>query len=170
MQKLFYLFLVFIGISSVQAQAHWTVQSLIPEVVSIRVPTTNIVFGITQDNYPPETFPHQYPATSPQGGVLPVQVFSNAEGAWSLTLEIPGFEQRGSGLHRIEANQIMYRVNNGVWLRANGSSQIIYNGSGKTTNWQEIRIQFALELTGKETAGSYAINATVAALQDNSGF
>lgn len=147
------------------AQATWQVESLIPEVISIRVPTTTIAFAPNQFDYPPAEFPAQYPATQPEGGVLPVQVFSNEEGLWSLILEVPDLLNE-QGATVLSATQVLYRVNDGIWVRADGNPQIIYSQAGSTLGWLEIRIEFALELTGNELAGSYVVNAAISASRD----
>jgi len=147
------------------AQATWTVESLIPDVISIRVPTTEIAFAIPAAEYPPETFPAQYPATTPEGGVLPVQVFSNAEGVWSLVLEIPEMRTLDGG-DVIPAERVLVRVNGGVWLRGDGNPQVVHTQSGPTLGWEELRLEFALELQGDEPAGAYAVNLLVTAIRE----
>ena len=147
------------------AQATWLVESLIPEVISIRVPTTTISFELDQATYPPQRFPARYPATQPTGGVLPVQVFSNADGLWSLMLEVPDLLSE-TGTTLVPASQVLYRVNGGLWLHADGTPQIVYSHDGATVGWLEIRIEFALELDGSEKAGNYLINAIVSASRE----
>lgn len=147
------------------AQATWSVDSLIPETLSIRVPTTTISFVIAGAGYPPAAFPATYPATSPDGGTLPVQVFSNAAGVWSLMLEVQDLVSP-AGAAVVPASQVMYRVNGGLWLRADGSPQVIYSQVGQTVGWLELRVEFALELTGRELAGSYLVNAVVSAIRE----
>lgn len=147
------------------AQATWLVESLIPEVISIRVPTTTIAFDLDRATYPPAEFPARYAATEPAGGVLPVQVFSNADGLWSLMLEVPDLIN-DAGVTVVPANQVLYRVNGGLWLRADGNPQIVYSQSGVTTGWLEIRIEFALEVTGSEKAGDYLVNAVLSASRE----
>jgi hypothetical protein len=148
--------------ASAHGQATWIVESLIPDVVSVRTPTTSIAFEIDRGQYPPPEFPARYPATRPEGGTLPVQVFSNADGVWNLILEIPDL-QSDVGLEVVPARQVMYRVNDGAWLRADGNPQIVYTQRGATLGWEEIRIDFALELTGHEQAGGYLLNAVLTA-------
>lgn len=147
------------------AQATWQVESLIPEVISIRVPTTTIAFAPSRIDYPPAEFPAQYPATQPEGGTLPVQVFSNEDGLWNLILEVPDLLNE-LGATVLPATQVLYRVNNGIWVRADGNPQIIYSQAGSTLGWLELHIEFALELTGNELAGSYVINAAISASRD----
>jgi hypothetical protein len=60
---------------------------------------------------------------------------------------------------------VLYRVNGGLWLRADGTPQIIYTQGGPTGDWLEIRLEFALELLGSERAGSYVVQALVTALR-----
>jgi hypothetical protein len=144
------------------AQATWIVQTLIPETVALRTPTTQIAFELK--NYPPKSFPTTYPASNLEGGVLPVQVFSNAPGVWSLVLQIPDLQDQ-SGQLLLPARQVLYRVNGGLWLRADGTPQIIYTQTGPTGDWLEIRLEFALELLGSERAGSYVVQALVTALR-----
>ncbi|HEX7022876.1 MAG TPA: hypothetical protein VF171_08460 [Trueperaceae bacterium] len=146
-----------------RAQATWLVESLIPHVIAVRVPTTTLSFDLSHsDNYPPVTFPARYPLSQPDGGALPMQIFSNTDGFWSISLEIDDITDEDGAL-LIPASQILYRVNGGVWLRANSVPQVIFTGSGRTHGWQEIRVEFALELLGSERAGSYRVNATLTA-------
>jgi hypothetical protein len=144
------------------AQATWIVQTLIPETVALRTPTTQIAFELK--DYPPKSFPTTYPASNLEGGVLPVQVFSNAPGVWSLVLQVPDLQDQ-SGQLLLPARQVLYRVNGGLWLRADGTPQIIYTQTGPTGDWLEIRLEFALELLGSERAGSYVVQALVTALR-----
>ncbi|WP_448566227.1 hypothetical protein [Thermus sp.] len=144
------------------AQATWIVQTLIPETVALRTPTTQIAFDLK--DYPPKSFPATYPASNLEGGVLPVQVFSNAPGVWSLVLQIPDLKDQ-SGQLLLPARQVLYRVNGGLWLRADGTPQIIYTQTGPTGDWLELRLEFALELLGSERAGSYVVEALVTALR-----
>jgi len=144
------------------AQATWIVQTLIPETVALRTPTTQIAFEL--QDYPPKSFPATYPASNLEGGVLPVQVFSNAPDTWSLVLQIPDLKDQ-SGQLLLPARQVLYRVNGGLWLRADGTPQIIYTQTGPTEDWLELRLEFALELLGSERAGSYVVEALVTALR-----
>lgn len=158
---------LFVGalVASAAAQATWEVETLIPELISIRVPTSTIVFGLDGTAYPPDAFPARYPATVPEGGVLPVQVFSNAESTWSLVLEIPDLLDP-AGVAIVPAERILFRVNEGLWLRGSGGPQIVFTGVGPTFDWLELRIEFALELTGTELAGAYRVAALVSAVLD----
>ncbi|KGQ21911.2 hypothetical protein [Thermus filiformis] len=144
------------------AQGSWILQTLIPETIAIRTPTVQIGFDLK--DYPPKAFPALYPATEPQGGMLPVQVYSNAPGTWSLLLQIPDLTDQKGLL--IPARQILYRVNGGLWLRADGTPQIIYTQTGPTPGWLELRLEFALELLGTERAGTYSVQALVTALRE----
>lgn len=144
------------------AQATWIVQTLVPETIALRTPTTQIAFDLK--DYPPKSFPATYPASNLEGGILPVQVFANAPGVWSLLLQIPDLQDQNGAL-LLPAKQILYRVNGGLWLRADGTPQIIYTQAGPTGDWLEIRLEFALELLGNERAGSYVVQALVTALR-----
>ncbi len=147
------------------AQATWTVESLIPDVISIRVPTTEIAFAISAADYPPAAFPARYPATTPEGGTLPVQVFSNADGVWSLVLEIPELTTL-DGSATIPPDRVQVRVNGGLWLRGDGNPQVIHTQSGPTLAWEELRLEFVLELQGDEPAGAYVVNLLVTAIRE----
>src|SRR5690606_2427430 len=152
------------AMGTASAQATWIVQSRTPAVISTRVPVTTIAFAIDPATYPPETFPARYPATTPEGGVLPVQVFSNAEGVWNLLLEIPAMQATDGAM--VSADHVLVRVNGGIWLRGDGTSQIVHTQSGPTVDWEELRLEFALELLGNEPAGSYAVNVLVTAIRE----
>lgn len=158
------LLLLMLG-GAASAQATWRVESLIPEVLSLRAPTTTIGFALDSATYPPPAFPATYPATAPEGGVLPVQVLSNAAGVWSLLLEVPDMLS-ADGTTLVGASQVLYRVNGGLWLRADSNPQVIYTQSGPTDGWLELRLEFALELTGSERAGDYVVNAIVSAIRE----
>jgi len=147
------------------AQATWYVQTVVPEVISVRTPTTTIGFELNLQNYPPPTFPARYPATTPEDGVLPVQVFVNRPGVWSLLLEIPDL-QGEDGERLIPAEQILFRVNEGPWIRGSSAAQEFYTDVGTTEGWKEIRIEFALELRGNEPPGVYAVNVVVSAIRE----
>jgi hypothetical protein len=147
-------------------QASWNVEVLIPDVVSIRMPSTQIGFGLTLENYPPVTYPAQYPAVSPQGGIMPVQVFTTASGIWNLLIEIPDLEDK-AGNKLLPADRILYRINNGLWIRGNGNPQVVYTGNGPTGDWLELRVEFMLELRGGELAGAYEVDMRISALADS---
>ena len=153
---------LFLGLAPALAHATLILQTLIPETVAIRTPTTQIAFELK--DYPPKAFPATYPASNLEGGVLPVQVFSNAPGVWSLLLQIPDLKDPGGAL-LLPARQVLYRVNGGLWLRADGTPQIVYTQTGPTGDWQEIRLEFALELLGNERPGTYVVQALVTALR-----
>jgi len=147
------------------AQATWYVQTVIPEVISVRTPTTTIGFELNLQNYPPPTFPARYAATVPEDGVLPVQVFVNQPGVWSLLLEIPDLlDEDGNQL--IPSDQILFRVNDGPWIQGSSAPQEFYTDVGATEGWKEIRLEFALELKGNEPPGSYAVNVVVSAIRE----
>lgn len=147
------------------ADATWEVETLIPELIAIRVPTTTIAFGFDAETYPPDAFPARYPAILPEDGVLPVQAFSNAEGTWSLVLELPDLVDAVSDA-RIPADQVVFRVDDGLWLRGSAGPQIVFTRVGPTDGWLDLQIEFALELTGVERAGSYRVDAVVSAFHE----
>ena len=143
-------------------QSTWQVDVLIPDAVSVRVPTTQISFQVDLDNYPPNAFPARYAGSTSAGDTLPVQVFSNATGPWSLLLQVPdllGAEGQGA----ITADQVLFRVDGGSWQRASSAPQVIFTGSGPTTDWVTIDVEFEVELTGREAAGSFDVNAYLTA-------
>jgi hypothetical protein len=139
------------------AQATWYVQTVIPEVISVRTPTTTIGFELNLQNYPPPAFPARYEATAPEGGVLPVQVFVNQPGVWSLLLEIPDLLDE-NGDRMIPAEQILFRVNDGPWIRGSRSPQEFYTDVGATEGWKEIRLEFALRALVTLAATSYIMD------------
>jgi len=149
-------------------QSEWQVDVLIPDTISVRMPTQEIAFGITHADYPPASFPARYTATLPEGGVLRLGVFSSAEGGWSLLLEIPDLiASSGRGL--IPADQVLYRVNDGLWARGSPLPQVIFTSIGPTGDWLELAIEFQLELVGNEPPGSFAVTTRLTALSDGQG-
>lgn len=149
------------------ADGTWEVEVLVPELISIRVPTTAIAFGFDAASYPPEAFPARYPAVVPEGGVLEVEVFSNAVGTWSLLLAVPDLVDGVTGA-RIPATQVLFRVDDGLWTRASAAPQIAYTGVGPTDGWRLLRVAFALELQGGEGHGAYRVDAVVSAIHEPS--
>lgn len=149
------------------ADATWEVETLVPDLISIRVPSTTIAFGFEAASYPPDAFPARYLAVLPEGGVLPVEVFSNAAGTWSLLLAIPDLVDGVTGA-RIPASQVLYRVDDGMWTRASATPQIAFTGIGPTDGWRELRITFAIELQGGERSGAYRVDALVSAVHEPS--
>ncbi len=142
------------------AQADWYVQAVIPETIAVRTPTTTIAFEIDRANYPPPRFPARYPATSPSNGLLPVQVFVNHPGSWNLLLALPALATEG-GERTLPPDRILFRVDGGPWLRGSASPVLFYTGSGPTEGWEELRLEFAIELRGDEPAGTYAVNVVI---------
>ena len=160
---LFGLFLTLLF--SVQAQSLWPRQVLFQSAVAIveaRTPTNSILFTF-ESNYPPAKFPALYPATTPKDGILPFQMRSTVNVIWNLLIEVADLRD-GSGRLLVPARQIMYRVNRGPWLRGNGAPQIIFTKNGKTNEWEELRLEFQIELLGNEVAGAYAVQAYFSAL------
>ena len=149
------------------ADGAWEVETLVPELISIRVPTTRIAFGFDAATYPPDAFPARYAAILPEGGVLPVEVFSNAAGTWSLLLAIPDLLDGVTGA-RIPADQVLFRVGDGLWQRASAAPQIAYTGIGPTDGWRELSVAFTLELKGGERHGAYRVGAVVSAIHEPS--
>ena len=147
------------------AQSEWRLDVLIPDTISVRMPAAEIAFAISHDDYPPAAFPAQYPATTPEGGVFLLEVFSSAAGGWSLLLEIPDLvDAAGRGV--IRADQVLYRVDGGLWSRGSPLPQVIYSAVGPTGDWQRLEIDFRLELVGTEPPGSFSVTTRVTALSD----
>lgn len=164
-------------------QATWSTQVLIPDLLTISVPTTILSFTIGQNpggtstapaptgpsgcpvasTYPPPTFPACYPLDL-SGSVLPVQVFSNIRGSWSILLDVANPTNQ-TGTAQIEADHIWYRVGDGSWARIQSTSNPLYFGSGVTDGYQQLDVYFMLELDGSEHAGSFTANAVVSAIQ-----
>jgi hypothetical protein len=151
--------------ATVVAQSEWRLDVLIPDTISVRMPASEIAFAISHADYPPAAFPARYPATSPEGGTFSLDVFSSASGGWSLLLEIPDLvDPAGRGV--IRADQVLYRVNGGVWSRASPLPQVIYTAVGPTGDWRRLEIDFQLELVGTEPPGSFAVTTRLTALSD----
>lgn len=149
-------------------QSEWQVDVLIPDTISVRMPTQEIAFGLTHADYPPASFPARYRATLPEGGIVPLEVFSSAERGWSLLLEIPDLISTAErGL--IPADQVLFRVNDGVWVRGSPLPQVIFTSVGPTDDWLALTIDFQLELIGNEPPGSFAVTTRLTALSDGGG-
>jgi hypothetical protein len=163
-----WIVLLFVGLTlSVQAQATWPRQTLFQDktknlMIEARTPSNDIMFTFDK-NYPPPAFPARYAATTPKDGVLPFQIRSNVSGLWSLLLEIPDLRD-GSGRLLVPARQIMYRVRGGPWLRGTGAPQIVFSKNGATREWEDLRLEFQIELIGNETAGTYAVQTYFSAV------
>ncbi len=149
--------LLLFGLGFALAQATWPVEVLVPGLISVRAPAAGISFDLQAQGYPPLEFPARYP-----GGTMPVQLFSNTDGAWSASLQISDIVSE-EGLLLVPANQIHYRVNGGAWLQGNGFPQLIHAQNGPTGGWLELRIDIELELFGSEQAGEYLLSATITA-------
>ncbi len=143
-----------------QAQTSWNVQAVIPEAIALRTPTNTIAFELSLEDYPPERFPARYRPSAPEGGVLPVQVFVNHPGSWNLLLSIPEFVAEG-GDEVLSPDRILFRVDEGPWLRGSAAPVLFYTGSGPTGGWQELRLKFLLELKGNEPAGTYVVDVVI---------
>lgn len=162
------LLALFIATGTGFGQSEWQVDVLIPDTISVRMPTQEIAFGITHADYPPASFPARYGATLPEGGVLRVEVFSSAGGGWSLLLEIPDLiATAGRGL--IPADQVLYRVNEGLWTRGSPLPQVIFTSVGATDDWLALTIEFQLELVGNEPPGSFSVTTRLTALSAGEG-
>jgi hypothetical protein len=157
------------------AQATWPMLVLYKQagtgaVVQVRTPLNAFFFDLG-NNYPPTRFPTLYPGKfpTPYTTYLPFQVKSDIMGAWSLLMEIPDLRD-GTGRLLVPAKQILYRVNGSLWVRASGTPQIIYAQTGPTatgsttTGWEELRLEFKLELLGNEPAGKYTAQTFYSAL------
>ncbi|MDZ7702932.1 MAG: hypothetical protein U5L04_00425 [Trueperaceae bacterium] len=146
---------------SAVAQSNWEVDVLVPDAISLRVPTTEIGYD-TLDDCTREC-PARYAAGRAAEGRLPVQVFANLDETWIVLLEIPDL-RADNGAVLIPANQIRYRVNQGLWTRGDGTPQVIYTQVGRTRGWLELNLEFELELLGTEPAARYTVNALVTAI------
>ncbi len=159
------LVMVLLLICTASAQSTWSRQLLFQGttgLIEARTPTNSVLFTFEKD-YPPAQFPARYPATTPTDGILPFQMHATVGGVWNLLLEIADLRD-GSGRLLVPARQIMVRVNNGPWLRGNGAPQIIFTRNGSTRDWENLKIEFAIELLGNEVAGMYAVQTYFSAL------
>lgn len=166
-------------LTGARGQATWSTQVVIPNMLTIRVPTTILAFapgsapsdgatfdGLTSPSscpvsttYPPPRFPACYPLDLSQG-TLPVDVFSNILGPWSLLLDVSDLTDQ-TATARLPADRIWYRVGSGAWHRAAAATNPLYFGTGPTDGYLRLDIQLMLELDGNEQAGSYTTNAVV---------
>ena len=159
------------------AQGAWTVQTVVPDVITVASAGTVIGFapgagadesgfqdappdclGQLATTYPPAAFPACYRARVPSNGTLSAQVFANAGGLWTLQLEIPDLTDSATGA-TIVADQVYYRANGGPWSRGATVGQTVLEGSGPTNGYLDLQIDFVLLLHGTEHSGSYLANA-----------
>jgi len=152
-------------VATAVAQSEWKVDVLIPDTISVRTPSQEIAFGLTHADYPPPAFPARYAATLPEAGVLALEVFATAAGGWSLWLEIPDLvDADGRGV--IWAEQVLYRVDGGVWTRASPLPQRVHASFGPTADWVRLNLEFQLELRGTERPGSFSVTTRFTAMTD----
>ncbi|MBB6099878.1 hypothetical protein HNR42_003338 [Deinobacterium chartae] len=137
------------------AQTTAPIGGQLPSSVALRVSGGPPSFDITAQNYPPAAFPARYP-TSP----LIVGVFFNSSERWEVQLTVP---QLSSAHRPLPAGQLLYRVNNGEWNRASSAPTVIYQGVGPTGGWMDLKVEFALEVVGSETAGEISADAIFSA-------
>jgi hypothetical protein len=156
---------LWLAASTAVAQSEWTVDVLIPDTISVRTLGQEIGFGLTHDDYPPPAFPARYVATLPEGGVFPVEVYATAAGGWSLWLEIPDLVD-ANGFGVIGADQVLYRVDGGVWTRASPLPQVVHASVGPTGGWVRLNLEFQLELLGTERPGSFSVTTRLTAMTD----
>lgn len=159
------------------AQGAWTVQTVIPNVLTIASAGTTVGFapgaavepaafqdapsacgGRLTTLYPPPAFPACYAATVPAHGTLSAQVFANGSGLWSIQLEIPALLDPTSGA-TIPAERVYFRANGGPWTPGSELGQSILEGSGATDGYLDLAVDFVLLLDGSEHGGSYLANA-----------
>ncbi len=141
-----------------QTPPDWLVQTVIPNALTVRVPKAGLSFAIDSLNYPPQAFPAQYPAQP-----FPVDVFVNTPGTWNLQVQLRDIRD-DNGVLLIPVSHILFRVDGGPWLRANGTPQVIWTQRGATVGWQRVPVEFTLELDGSEQGGSYNTHATFSAI------
>ena len=146
-----------------QVPADRAVEVLVPEVLSLWSETTEIAFDLAQVDFPPREFPRRYLATSLPDGILLVEVLATATGAWEVHLQIEDLVDP-SRQARIPSEQILFRVDDGPWLRADGSPQVILTGTQPTMGWRPVEIAFALEVKGNERAGVYEVTSLLSGL------
>lgn len=140
-----------------------SVEVLVPEVLSVRSETSAIEFDLSQVDYPPREFPRRYPSTSLPDGVLPIDVLATAEGAWELQIQIEDLVDPVHGAI-IPSQRILYSVDGGTWIRADGTPQVIVTGTRPTDGWRRVEIGFVLEVQGDERAGAYEVTSLLSGL------
>ncbi|MEX2501081.1 MAG: hypothetical protein WD336_01785 [Trueperaceae bacterium] len=140
-----------------------SIDVLIPEVLSIRSDHPAIAFDLSQVDFPPRAFPERYLATSVPDGIVTFEVLASASGAWELQLQIDDLVDAATGA-TIPARQILFRVDGGPWIRADGTAQVLYAATEPTEGWQPIDVAFALEVTGTEPAGAYDVTSLLSGM------
>lgn len=123
----------------------------LPEGTSLSLNAEEVVFDLTQRNYPPPSFPFAYSPTSPSGP-LTLRLFTNLEGGFAVEVEASPLLAEGGA--EIPASQVEYRLNGGPWIPL-GPKVVLLTGSGPTAGYQSYVLEFRLVLTGQEVPGVY---------------
>lgn len=130
-----------------------------PGVGSLRVDPVEIHFELNEEQYPPPEFPWYY---SPRhenpdwDGVIHLDVNANL-GSWLVTAEFHGLVNEQENL-LLPASQLQYRVDEaGQWESFElGSTTLLIGVPGQFDAATESHeVQLRLEVTGRETPGSY---------------
>lgn len=145
------------SLASAQLPVDAQVRPLIPNLIALRVPETQVDFQISNKNYPPAAFPARYVST-----VQAFNIFSNAASPWTVQMEVR--PRPGEGGSVLPLGQLHFRVNEGPWLGVTGTPQVVMSDTNPTQGWAKLNLEFALDLLGSEAVGDAGFDISFTAL------
>lgn len=135
------------------AHAQLSFGATIPEGSALIVSHDDVEFDLSQTPYPPPSFPWSFEPTAPEGP-LEIQLYSNLDGGWALTVEFEGLLSDDGAL--LLPSQVRYRLDgSGEWFPL-GQVVTLLSGYGVSHDYQRHLLEFRLELMGNERPGAYA--------------
>jgi hypothetical protein len=145
------LSLAAVAFGGVHAQV--SLGATIPEGSALLLSHDEVVFDLSQTAFPPPSFPWVFEPTAPEGPVE-IQLYSNLEGGWALSVEFDGLLSEEGAL--LLPSQVRYRLDGaGAWLPL-GQLVTLLSGYGVSHDYQRHLLEFRLELMGNERPGAYA--------------
>jgi len=135
------------------AHAQVSLGATIPEGSALLVSHDEVAFDLSQTAFPPPSFPWPFEPTAPEEPIE-IQLYSNLEGGWALTVEFDGLLSDDGAL--LLPSQVRYRLDGaGDWFPL-GQVVTLLSGYGVSHDYQRHLLEFRLELMGNERPGTYA--------------
>lgn len=133
------------------AFAQLSLEVNIPEGSALRISHQEVSFDLEQVGFPPPAFPAYFGPTDPTVPIS-IELFSNIEGGWALTVGFAGLVGEEGAL--LLPSQLEYRLDDGVWLSL-GPSITLLTGQGASVGFAQHRLELQLQLLGNERPGAY---------------